>query len=491
MNKIKIAIGFLLSFSLLLSGFIPVFAQEGQNLDELAENMIEEDEETTNEDLGVGNQGILPGSPFYFLKNWRRGIQDFFTFNPVKKAELKLKFANEKMAEVKEMIRKERPEDEVINALENANKELERMRERIEEKGIESEELLEKIIESGLNHQKVIDKLEENFPDIYEKLEEARGNSLGNIMGSSLKIADGEKIREKLEEKLEEGGSQLKHIKSLEVLMRVEEQVPEEAKEAIRKAQDNILKRLEGDLESIPEEEKEILEEYMERVKCNESRCLEVISKIENANISSELRESVEKAKEEMITRIRERLDNFDEEEVKGYLEHLEQGEIRKMIVSEEIEGNLSPEMKPYVSEIRQGAKEMFLERIREAQEEQQRERMLEEAEESASLKSLELLERIRNSAGPNEGFVQEMKERVTSRIRNEIESTEGEKERREKMESFSGGSGELLDTIEETDLPEEVKSQMREIEEEKIMRREGRTEGMEVLVQGPSSSER
>lgn len=471
---------------------MPVLAQEDQNLDELAENMIEEDEEITNEDLGVGNQGILPGSPFYFLKNWRRGIQDFFTFNPVKKAELKLKFANEKMAEVKEMIRKERPEDEVINALENANKELERMRERIEEKGIESEELLEKIIESGLNHQKVIDRIEENFPDVYERIEEARGNSIGSIMGSSLKIADGEKIREKLEEKLEEGGSQLKHIKSLEVLMRVEEQVPEEAKEAIRKAQENILKRLKGDLESIPEEEKGILEEYMERVKCNESRCLEVISKIENDSIPSGLRESLENAKEGMISRIRERLDNFDEEEVKGYLEHLEQGEIRKMIVSEEIEANLSPEMKPYVSEIRQGAKEMFLERVKEAQdEEQQRERMLEEAEDSASLKSLELLERIRNSAGPNEGFVQEMKERATSRIRNEIESTEGEKERREKMESFSGGSGELLDTIEGTDLPEDVKSQMREIEEEKIMEREGRTERMEAPVQGSGSSGR
>jgi hypothetical protein len=54
----------------------------------------------TVEDLGVSNTGTLPTSPLYFLKEWRRGIQRIFTFNPTAKAELELNITNEKAAEI-------------------------------------------------------------------------------------------------------------------------------------------------------------------------------------------------------------------------------------------------------------------------------------------------------------------------------------------------------------------------------------------------------
>jgi hypothetical protein len=349
------------------------------------------------------------------------------------------------------------------------------MRERVEEKlsdseGKDVEELMEKIIESGLKHQKVIDEIEKNFPDMYERLEGIRKNTINNFINSSLEIADPEKVRERLEEKMEEEkGSDFKHIKNLEVLMRVEEEVPQEAKEAIRKAQSNVLRRLEDNLENIPEEEREIFENYMEKVKCNEARCFEVLSELEGSDLSSELRETIEKVKDEVMLRVRERSESLNEE-IKGYLEHLEQGQIKKMIIAEEIEGNLPPDLKPYVSEIRQKAKEMFSERLNEAQTEEEREEMLKEAEESANLRSLEFLERIQESMGNNEEFIEQMRERITNRIRTEIESAEGEQKRKEKMEAFSGSSEELLDTLEESGLPSEIKSQLKEATEEKIM---------------------
>jgi hypothetical protein len=38
----------------------------------------------------------LPTSPFYFLKEWGRGIRMFFTFDPIKKSELEIKISDEK-----------------------------------------------------------------------------------------------------------------------------------------------------------------------------------------------------------------------------------------------------------------------------------------------------------------------------------------------------------------------------------------------------------
>lgn len=54
-------------------------------------------------DLGVENVGTLPTSPFYFLKEWRRGFSRLFTFDAVAKAELELKVTNEKAAEALEV----------------------------------------------------------------------------------------------------------------------------------------------------------------------------------------------------------------------------------------------------------------------------------------------------------------------------------------------------------------------------------------------------
>ena len=53
------------------------------------------DENITAADLGIAEPMLLPTSPYYPVKNIWRGVRTFFTFNPVKKAELKFQFANE------------------------------------------------------------------------------------------------------------------------------------------------------------------------------------------------------------------------------------------------------------------------------------------------------------------------------------------------------------------------------------------------------------
>src|SRR3989338_8089982 len=74
-------------------------------------------EEITTADLGVENPGLLPTNPFYFFKEWGRGIKMFFTFNCVSKAEYELKIANHKAAELKK-VQEAKPDD--TEALEEA-----------------------------------------------------------------------------------------------------------------------------------------------------------------------------------------------------------------------------------------------------------------------------------------------------------------------------------------------------------------------------------
>ncbi|MFA5386200.1 MAG: DUF5667 domain-containing protein [Candidatus Paceibacterota bacterium] len=60
-------------------------------------------EEIQLEDLSIEEPGILPGNPFYFFKEWRRGFQSLFTKNPAKKIELTIEVLNNKAAEIKKL----------------------------------------------------------------------------------------------------------------------------------------------------------------------------------------------------------------------------------------------------------------------------------------------------------------------------------------------------------------------------------------------------
>jgi len=143
MLKLKIFIS-LIAFVFLGAAMSLVLAEEnGDSQDELdlqAEEMVDFDEDIEAEDLGVSDPTILPNSPFYFLKNWGRGMRSFFTFNPVKKAELKLRFANERLIEAKKMVSEGVAEGEILGALDSFNEELEKIREWVEEERMNNED---------------------------------------------------------------------------------------------------------------------------------------------------------------------------------------------------------------------------------------------------------------------------------------------------------------------------------------------------------------
>ena len=283
------------------------------------------DENIQPEDLGVGDPRLLPDHPLYFLKNWARGIQSFFAFDPVAKAELKMKFTNEKLIEAKKMIERKKDSEAIKKAMDNYQKEVGRIQseaEKIREKAKENprvEKFLDKFIHQQTLHQKLLQRLENQVPEeAFAKIKEARERHLERFQEVMLKLEDRkEKITEKLTDVLEkQKGSKFKHFKNLEILLELEEKVPEEAKDAIRRAQENSLKRLQGDLEKMSPENQERFKEYLERISGVKEKHLEILENLRSEIQAMpetprilELKVKLEEGKIKILEKVKEKLE--------------------------------------------------------------------------------------------------------------------------------------------------------------------------------------
>lgn len=123
----------LLLFSIIISlqvaGISLAHAEESGDMN--AEVTAETNIQTS--DLEVNNTGMLPTSPWYFLKEWTRSVKRLFTLDPVKKAELELNIANEKAAETLRVEEKNpnKPKD-IQRAINNYKASQEKLKAKIE-----------------------------------------------------------------------------------------------------------------------------------------------------------------------------------------------------------------------------------------------------------------------------------------------------------------------------------------------------------------------
>lgn len=257
--------------------------------------IISLDEDVTATDLGIKEPKILPDSRLYFLKNFfGRGIRSFFTFNPVKKAELKLRFANEKLIELKKLAEAKKGPEIIKKGLKNYQEEIEKIKSAAEEIEEDSEEpevnkFLDKFTKHQVLHYRVLQKLEEQVPsEVFERIRETREEHLRRFGEVMTRLEAKERIQERLEENFQEvKGSKFKDFKNLEVLKELEEKAPEETKEVIRKAQENTLRRLKESAEKWSSEDQVKFKGYIEKISGVKEKQLEILE-----NLKSELRET-------------------------------------------------------------------------------------------------------------------------------------------------------------------------------------------------------
>ncbi|MBI2514717.1 hypothetical protein HYV91_00795 [Candidatus Wolfebacteria bacterium] len=117
----------------------------------------------------LGNPGILPTNPFYFLKEWTRGIKKFFTKDPVKKIDLEIDEANERAAEIKKMEEVDSQNSKaILRALDNYTENISRLKIKLEtpkevNQNKRVDKLLEKLAERSLKQRELFDDLKANL----------------------------------------------------------------------------------------------------------------------------------------------------------------------------------------------------------------------------------------------------------------------------------------------------------------------------------------
>lgn len=307
----------------IISGFLVgfnVLSQEPEvnTAEEITED-VAADEDITAEDLNEAEPKILPDNPFYFAKNFWREIRTIFTFNLVEKAELRLRFANQRLIEAKKLAEETGKEEIFEKTIEKYQKEIEKLKAKVEkfkekaEDNPKIDKFLDKFTDSTIKHQRLMTRLEKQLSDKPEVLEKIRRNRervlehFGEILNQ---LENKDKIPERLEKNLEKiEGSKYKNFKNLEVLLELENKVPEQAKEAIRQAQENALKRLHGDLEQMSPEDQEKFKDYLERISGDEVLHLRIMERLREERTSGTLQKNLEQAREQ----IQERTENLKE----------------------------------------------------------------------------------------------------------------------------------------------------------------------------------
>lgn len=228
-------------------------------------------------DLGVENPGLLPTNPFYFLKEWGRGIRRFFTFNPAAQAELELEFTNDKAAELKK-IEETRPNDlaAIANALKNYQSSQGRLNSRFEELEETSENpninrLLDKFATRALQHEKIFSELKEKFFDNKE-INELAGDSIEKIEESAAAASFKDNPSffaarfEKAARELKEGGVKNAHSGAIEMIEGVQSRVSKNTQESLKAIQEELQKELDEQLDEERINEEEELKNEKEKI---------------------------------------------------------------------------------------------------------------------------------------------------------------------------------------------------------------------------------
>jgi len=271
--------------SLALQGGIAV----AREVSEAEFEAIEQAESVTLEDLEIEDPGLLPTSPFYFFKEWGRGMQSFFTFNAIAKAELEVKFSNEKAAELKK-VEEENPNNEqaIDRALLNFQRgqekvamRLERLQETSENPNVDR--LLEKIAEKSVLHDKLLQEIEKRHEDkvkIRVRLKDAT-LTIANVIGKAAEKDNPEKFVQRLKKTLEKTrGSVLKDVRAVEILDRIGENIPEEVRMRLEVVRDGFKEKARLRIEELAEEGEDRVRAILERIPGDSGRRAVVLNEI-------------------------------------------------------------------------------------------------------------------------------------------------------------------------------------------------------------------
>lgn len=248
---------------------------------------LAEETTVTAGDLNVSEQTLLPDSPFYFLKDIVRQFQSTFTMDPIKKAELSLKFANEKLIEAQKLSQLNPEKKDVIEkTIVSYGKDMDNLKKyssSLKQDNPKNNNLLGQLTESNLNSQRLLEDLSKN--QVSQSIAATKEKALETLTNSSLEVASPEKVRERLTEALQNGKIKALTEDKVKVMNRIESVSPEAVKKELITAQNDLLNQ-KINSPNTSEAEKAKLNQLMEQLK-ERSQYKDIVTKDMLQNIAA------------------------------------------------------------------------------------------------------------------------------------------------------------------------------------------------------------
>ena len=316
-------------------------------------------DEVTTKDLGVEEPGILPSSPFYFLKNWGRGVQRVFTFDPTNRAALELQIINQQAAEIKKMEEAAPVHnrlDAISKAIGNYQSNVDRLKNRLEDiketsQNPNIDNLLDKLVDRSLKHQQLFENLEKKFEarqeiseqertELKEKFEANRERMNEIIAKIPEKFENIDRFNQRLENAIENRPEGVfKELRAIEALNRVKEKMPKEQQARIQELKDKMIDKFEIRMEGLDKNEQLRIfsSEVLENLPGDQIRRMGIFEEMKQG-MRPEVRGMIEKAGEKILEHKIEKQEIRAEEvlriiqEVKDLIAKAEEGAANNLV---------------------------------------------------------------------------------------------------------------------------------------------------------------
>lgn len=277
--------------------------------------------------LGVENPGLLPTSPFYFLKEWQRAVQKVFTFNPIKKAELETDTLNQRAAEIKKMEEIAPQNIEAITkAIDKYKQNVDGLKERLgnlkeTSQNPNVDKLLDKLTDRSLKHLELFEDLKSKFEDKDLKQEmDAVRDKLDDVIGDvPQRFENPEAFKERLQKAVEgnENGI-LENLRSAEILDRIKGKLPADTGEKINEIKTGLIQKIGEQVNKLKSDDRAKIfnSETLKQLPGDESRRMDILDEVKDKLKDLKVINKIEEFKDKVL---KEQADEEgDAEEEKG-----------------------------------------------------------------------------------------------------------------------------------------------------------------------------
>lgn len=229
-----------------------------QTSDEAAVELIKEGI-TYNQALGLSEPKILPGSIFYFVKNFIWGLRYRFVSDPVRQLTWDLEAVSEKLLELQKLAAEQPEKNNSLNkALTNYKVAMSRLQAHFGNLSINSQTanvsaFLDQLTGASLEYEKIFsDVISRNISEtLKDQVNELVGQGAELLVAATQKVADKKDFFNNFSDKVQNNYSGLlSHFRSLEAVLATEEKLVDLSNSGVGDLEEELYLQTESELKN-------------------------------------------------------------------------------------------------------------------------------------------------------------------------------------------------------------------------------------------------